>query len=568
VHPSRRILLVSILLSTPACFELPNVDLDGPRVIASSLASPRSVEVPVQPTITIELSEPLDPASVHAGSIGLFAWEHVGDCSSTPLCAEGSCERGQCMVDPVRSTDRSALDRGELELELAIPLTFEITEGPAGPASVLEIRPARPLAEHARHTLIVGAAVRDRGGAGLTDEHGQVRAFTRDFVTASAGSSGPELWLITPRTGELEVPTNLARVELRVHPPVPWPQPDATIRLEDELGEGVWLIDPQPCTDWLLGSCVSLRPSEPLGAGRRYRPASGTLHDRLGRPALPTSPDRETWFATGPGPDDVPPMPETIAELRTRCVVVWIASDELLTARLAVDDEVREQVLAPGVAAIGVPAGSHAPGEAITWTLELRDRADNHADLAGELAAGPSFDPTLPRLAITEVLGNPLGPEPDAEFIELLVLENPADTSDLLLSDRTPAELIAAWQRGDDPSGDPLPVALIEPGQLALVVGSGWAPELGGDPSPPSNTALLVVDASLASGGIKNAGEPLTLWRPSEAGPLVVASYANWIDTSAKAHGGRSIVADPDGCDLPDRWRSHPLATSTPGTLP
>jgi hypothetical protein len=109
---------------------------------------------------------------------------------------------------------------------------------------------------------------------------------------------------------------------------------------------------------------------------------------------------------------------------------------------------------------------------------------------------------------------------------------------------------------------------VIEAGQIALLVGSGWAPDLGGDPSPPPSTPLLVVDASLASGGLGNAGEPLTLWRASEQGPVVVARYGNWIDTSAKAHGGRSVVAEPDGCDLPDRWRSHPLATSTPGTLP
>jgi hypothetical protein len=559
VHAKSRVPWVPIFLLSAGCFELPNVDLEGPRVVASSLPGPRSIEVPVQPTIVIELSEPLDPASVHAGSIGLFEWETVGDCSLTPLCSEGSCERGRCMADPVRSSDRSAIDRGELEI--GIPLSFALVDGPAGPGSVLEIRPVRPLTEHARHTLIVGAAVRDRGGAGLV-------GFSRDFVTASFGSSGPEPSLISPLPGELAVPTNLARVELRVHPPVPWPQPYATIWLEDERGEGVWLIDPQPCEDWLPGSCVSLRPRDPLAPDRRHRPAGGTLHDRLGRPALSASPDRETWFATASGPDDAPPMPEILAELRARCVVVWIAGDELLTARLEVDESVREQVLSPGVAAIGVPGGSHLPGETIAWTLELRDRADNHAQRSGELVAGPSFDPTLPRLAITEVLGNPLGPEPDAEFVELLALGDPVDTGELVLSDRTPAELFAAWQRGDDPSGDPLPPTLIESGQLAVVVASGWAPALGGDPSPPSNTPLLVLDASLASGGLKNAGEPLTLWRPSEQGPVVVASYGNWIDTSAKAHGGRSVVGDPDGCDLPDRWRSHPLASSTPGTLP
>ena len=61
MHGKSRVLLAPILLFIPACFELPHVDLDGPRVVGCSLAGPRSVEVPVQPTIVIELSEPLDP---------------------------------------------------------------------------------------------------------------------------------------------------------------------------------------------------------------------------------------------------------------------------------------------------------------------------------------------------------------------------------------------------------------------------------------------------------------------------------------------------------------------------
>ena len=565
MQASARVLLLASLSPLPACFELPSVDLEGPQVVSSSLNSPRSVEIPVRPTIEIELSEPLDPASVHAGSVALFAWEPVGDCSLTPICEKGSCERGQCMEDPVRSSDRNALDRGELEPGIALEL--ELVAGPAGPASVLKVQPQRPLAEHTRHTLIVGAAVRDRGGASLVDEWGQVHGFSRDFVTAALGSSGPEPSLLAPLPGELALPTNLAHVELRVYPPIPWPQPDAKIWLEDELGEGVWLIDPEPCVDWLLGTCVRMRPQTLLAADRRYRPAGGSLVDRLDRPALPSAAERETWFATGSGLDQDPPQVELHAELRTRCLVVWVASEELLGARLIVDDRAREQILAPGVAALGVPVGGeHLPGESIAWTLELRDRADNSSSSSGELVAGASFDPSLPRLVFTEVLGNPLGPEPDAEFIELLALE-PSDTSELRLSDHTPSELFASWARGDDPSGDLLPSLELEPDQLALIVGSGWAPGLGGDPSPPPQTPLLVVDSSLASGGIKNAGEPLTLWRASPQGPLIVASYANWIDTSAKAHGGRSVVAEPDGCDLPDRWRSQPLATSSPGAL-
>lgn len=566
--------LVLLLAAAPlACLDLPQPDLEGPRVLACSLAPPRSVEVPVLPTVEIALSEPIDPSSVHAGSVGLFAWEGVGDCSLTPLCDEGTCERGRCMVPTVRASDRSALDRGELDAGLGVPLEFELVEGPAGPRSLLRVRPQRALAPHARHTLIVGAALRDRGGAALIDAWGRVAGFERDFVTAARGSAGPEPELVTPLAGELAVPTNLAAIELRLTPPIPWPQLDARLWLEDDAGQGTWLIDAELCPGWLPGSCVRVRPSQPLAPERRHRVAGGSLVDRLGRPAIASGPLGElgelaTWFETGSGPDLDPPQPDTLAELRDRCVVVWVASDERLAATLHVDGLARTHELAPGIAAIGVAAGEHPPGDAIAWTLELSDRAANSASVSGELIAGPSFDPSLPRLAFSEVLANPLGPEPDAEFIELVALAGPLDTSGLLVSDRSPDELHASWLRGDEPPGDPLPSATLEAGELALLVGASWAPALGGDPAPPADATALVLDASLGAGGLANAGEPLTLWRPSEQGPQIVARYGNWIDTSAKAHGGRSVVGAADPCDLPDRWRSHPLASSSPGRLP
>lgn len=555
------------LLTLAACIEVPETDLEGPRIIASTLPEPRSVEVSVWPAIELELSEPLDPDSVHAGSVGLFAWEPVGDCSLTPRCDEGSCERGRCMVATARASDRGALDRGELAPELGIPLALELREGPQGPDSLLRIRPQRPLAAHARHTLIVGAALRDRSGAALADAWGVPRAFERDFVTAAIGSAGPEPVLLVPAPGETGVPTNLAALELRFSPPLPWPQDDATLWLVDDRGEGVWLADPQVCAGWLPGTCVGMRPSRPLAPGRRHRVEGGTLVDRLARPATPIGTTREAWFESAAGPDLDAPQAEVVAELRERCVIVWVAGDEPLDAELNVEGEVRRVALAPGLAPLGVAANDHAPGDALAWSLALRDRADNLAQHGGELIAGPSFAATLPRVAFTEILANPLGPEPDAEFVEIVALAE-LDTTGLWLSDRTPTQLVEAWQAGETPPGDPLPAASLAAGELALLVGPSYVAGLGGDAAPPPGARLLVVESSLASGGLANAGEPLTLWRAGASGPEIVARYGNWIDTSAKSHGGRSVVAAPDACDLPDRWRSHPLGLASPGRLP
>jgi hypothetical protein len=556
-----------ILLTLAACVELPETDLEGPQVVAASLADPRSVEVSIWPLIELELSEPLDPDSVHAGSVALFAWEAVADCSLTPRCDAGSCERGRCMVTPLRESDRRALDRGELAPELGIPLALELLDGPQGPDSLLRIRPQRPLAAHARHTLIVGAALRDRSGAALADAWGVPRAFERDFVTAAIGSAGPEPTLLVPVPGERDVPTNLAALELRFSPPLPWPQPDATLWLVDEQGTRTSLIDPQPCAGWLPGTCVRMRASQPLAPGRRHRVEGGTLVDRLGRSATPIGPTREAWFESAAGPDLDAAQVEVVAELRERCVIAWVAADEPLDASLIVEGETRRAALPPGLAAIGVAAHAQAPGEAIAWTLELRDRADNLARHEGELSAGSSFTPTLPRVAFTEILANPLGPEPDAEFVEIVALAE-LDTAGLLLSDRTPTQLHEAWLAGEQPPGDPLPAVALAAGELALIVGSSYVPGLAGDGAPPADARLLVVESSLASGGLANAGEPLTLWRAGASGPEIVARYGNWIDTSAKAHGGRSLVAAPDACDLPDRWRSHPLGRASPGRLP
>lgn len=563
MHPKTPIFLA---LCSAACLsEPPDLDLQGPRIVTASLAGPRSVEVEVLPTLAVEFSEPIDAATVHSGSVALVAWQVLDEpCDLSPMCSEGSCERGQCQQASILAGERSDLERGEFDATVphAVALSLELVEGAVGPDSRLLVRPRVPLDAHRRHAFLIGPAVRDLDGAPLVDDYDRMVVWQRDFVTAGAGSSGPEPMLLSPAHGQLSVATNVARVQTLLWPPVPLPQPDATLWLEAQDGsEPIALVDPQECLGWVPGTCLGFRPMSGLQPSVRYRPIGGTLVDRLGRPAVQPGATRETWFAAGSGPDVEPPQAEVVPQLRGRCLAVWIDAGEVVEVTLRVGELVRRATI-DHAGYIGLEVVAANPGDAIAWTLELRDLADNHAELDESLVAGPAFDPAVPRVRITEVLANPSGPEPDGEFVELLAGPDGATLDGVRIADLSFAEISADLAMGGDPPGDPLPTASLAAGQLAIVVGPDWPGE------SPNGAQVLTLDSSLASSGLTNAGEPVTLWMSSEHGPVELAGYGNWIDTSATSHDGRSVIAGLDACDLPDRWRSHPQGRASPGALP
>ena len=567
-----RVFAVLPALATAACLDAPQVDLVGPQVVDASIAGPRSVEQPLAGAIVVEFSEPLDPASVHGGSVALLPWETIGDCRRTPLCEQGSCERGRCQASPLTAGLRRDLDAGEFFGGAALEL--ELEPGPAGPDTRLVIRPRRPLTAHGRHSLVIGAAVRDRGGAPLSGEPtgeptGGPQAWQRDFVTAARGSSGPQARLVSPAPGERGVATNLSFVETALFPPVPLDQPGARLELEGEDGQTVELGDPRPCPGWVPGTCLRWSPATELSPQTRYRPGGGSLRDRFGRGALPPASDAPAWFATRDGPDEGVPQAAATARLRARCLVVELEVDEPVHTQLHAGERTRElDVAGSGELGLELDGLALSEGHLLSWSLELRDRAGNATTLTGELELGSSFSAAVPRLSLTEVLANPLGPEPDAEFIELVALGSPASLAGLRLSDQPFAAIAAAWQRGEEVAADELPAVELEAGVPALLVAAGWHDQLGEDPPPPAATQRIALDASLASGGLGNAGEALSLWTVVAGAPVLVASYGNWYDTSASAHAGRSVVARPGACDLADRWRPHPLGRSSPGELP
>jgi hypothetical protein len=249
-------------------------------------------------------------------------------------------------------------------------------------------------------------------------------------------------------------------------------------------------------------------------------------------------------------------------------VLASLVTGEALVLTLEVGDNT-QSLEGSGVVEAGLRVDDPAirPGDEVTVRVHVVDLAGNSAAAEESVVAGASFDPLVPTLVLTEVLANPLGPEPDQEFVELANLGPAVDIDGLWLADRPWTEITAELSGGSDPPGDRVPAFALEKSELAVLVGSGYTLGLGKDPDPAPAAELILLDSSLAEGGLKNAGEPLTLYRADP--PALVATYGNHVDTGSSSHGGISVtLGDPRACDLAQHWGSHPLGTSSPGALP
>ncbi len=556
----RRVLLWISLIAC-GCLDLElHADLEGPRVVASSLPRPRNLEVPVLPRIQIDLSEAIEPGSVRAL---LVPWEEVGRCEFTPVCFDGDsrCERGRCQRDPLSVAQIKRL-MGDDPLEGGVVLHEPVLgDSPSGPGTRLWIAPRRALQAYSRHSLLL--FLRDRSGAPIVDEDGVPGVWRRDLVTADEGSAGPEARLVTPLPGATGVPPNVAHIDTEFARPVVLAA-EARLGLEARDGSVIVLVMPEPCPGWVSGLCLRWRIEGQVLPDMSYRPGAGTLQDLLGRSAV--LPAALTSFTTAATPDSVAPVLAD-ADLRVLgpCVVARFIANEPVQARLTIAGIGDEAAGGPGVITLALRLEALESGAALSAMLTVEDLAGNRAERALEAVPGDSLGPPL---GLTEVLANPRGAEPGQEFVELADLRTGGAAqawSGLMLTDLPLDALLLAWAGGEAP-GDPLPTFSTRPGERVLVVASGYDPADGADPPPAPGTTLVRVDGSIAAGGLKNAGEPLVLYMQPDVGPpVIVASYGNYIATDAAAHAGRSVVADPLACDLRRAWSSEPAGTASPG---
>jgi hypothetical protein len=151
-----------------------------------------------------------------------------------------------------------------------------------------------------------------------------------------------------------------------------------------------------------------------------------------------------------------------------------------------------------------------------------------------------------PRLVLSEVLANPLGPEPGQEWVEVV--------NDGLL----PVEL-AGWTLEDVGGVSELPQAVLAPGEYALIVRDDFVLDDGLDVVPAPGTTIVRVP-QLGKNGLSNTGEPLALRAPDGA---LVSRFPAFPKPKAGISVARRRPWDLD--DVPGAFGHHASPGASPG---
>ncbi|MCC6746441.1 MAG: lamin tail domain-containing protein [Deltaproteobacteria bacterium] len=535
----------------PGCRGAPVPELDEtpePEVVAAELGPSDGVS-PTQ-TLRVRFNQALDPGTVTADSVALVAHTAGAACAGAWSCGEASCVGGSCQpreldagwisdfAHPPLSAKRGA--------ERALVRTRLEEEG-----RVLAVDPLRPLPSHRRFSLLLGPGITDRRGRRLPRRTPSGLALIRTFVTGGADLARPTVELVAPRRGQAEVPTNLARVAVLFSRPVRGVA-EGSLWLEDDHGgrhaAAVEASD-QACGNVGPSRCWLLRPRRTLPPNGSVRVvASEIITDDRGLPVLT---GEVQWFATGAGKDGrSPTVLALLAQHADDCVLVKVWSDEPVDVELAVGGRKGRLVSlakAEHEFAVGLPQGTEA-----FVLAQASDAAGNLAEPQLRWVRGESPE----RVAITEVMPNPAGREPDQEWVELTNLSSdPVDLAGWTIDD------------GDDGVGAvQLPGVRLAPGQVAVLVGPGF--ELPSSPASwiASGAALVRLSGTIGAHGIGNRGERLVL--RDQAGRLVSTYGGHQVLEGAGAEG-RSVERVPaTSCDLRESWRLSGSGHGTPGRAP
>jgi hypothetical protein len=217
----------------------------------------------------------------------------------------------------------------------------------------------------------------------------------------------------------------------------------------------------------------------------------------------------------------------------------WLATPEAPVLWAIADDSRHTVVLSQGDTLV---LGPFEPATATMLTLETLDLQGNStldALRIDTLAA-------MPHVVINEVLANPVGEEPEQEWVELYNDGSvPAQLGGYLLED-IGGEI---W----------LPELSLGPGEYAVLVNATFDPTSDYDPLPAADAKLVVVE-KLGKNGLNNQGEPLKL---SDANGELLSRFP----TSPKPKAGRSVMrTHPKALDAdPASFVLSAEGASTPG---
>ena len=517
----------------------PRLDLEPPELVGTSL--PEGEEISPTPTLELRFSEPLAPETVSTSTVVVVPFDALEPCTAGLPCVSGHCHRGRCQSDPVGASWLQDLAHPPLTAgRAALVAPFSVRLDSTG--MVVTLTPLAALDPLRLHALLLSPAITDMAGNPLRGGPGEEGPPRPVFATAAAELARPALSLRSPPDRAAEVPLNLARVIVQSSKPVGGVQ-SGSLWLELATGERVPAsVTPSTLCDG--AACFELRPRQLLPPQQPIVVrASPSIRDSSGRPVL----ELQAGFTTGMSVDHTPPAAQALlVQEADGCVVVRLRTNEPADL-IMIPSWSGAPATTVGSTAheAAVAAPSVAPG---AIGLLLQDVAGNRVALPPRAVA-----PTSPSVVITEVLANPAGPEPAQELVELQnVGPEPVD--------------LAGWTLDDDDDGigaNELPGAVLQPGQLAVVVGHRFSLASAADPPPAATAVLVRLPTILGEGGLANSGERLVLRDPEGR---LVSTYGNHYPTADKSFNGRSVERlAPTGCDVRANWRPNPEGRSTPG---
>ena len=282
--------------------------------------------------------------------------------------------------------------------------------------------------------------------------------------------------------------------------------------------------------------CLHLRPTQPLLPGATYLP-----------------PPRAAGVALDPAPlfeleqPDVVPADCEQPEITVLDGCLSVLDDRVVLRSfdapsfwiLESDGRRLLQAVAPG-------------GRVVLGGFVPKTRRSLHfarLDLRGTLrseALEVVLDAPRPHLVLNEVMANPLGVEPDQEWIEIV-------------NDGTTVTNLGGFTLADVGGEVVLPDFALSPGDFVLVVSEAFDPASRWDMAPAPGTPLVRV-ASLGKNGLANSGEPLELWSPDG---VVVSRWPRLPKPKAGISVARRTPASLD--DDPGSFALHAADGASPG---
>jgi hypothetical protein len=412
---------------------------------------------------------------------------------------------------------------------------------------VVTLTPIEPLAPAASITIALPRWLEDGEG------HRLDAAITQTLIVAAGSEAGAEASDAWPPDGAFDVSPALALAAIRFDGAIDDPT-HAVVLSQRDAGFVVSRPGVTACEmiGWPEGVCVTLVPAAPLAPDTDYvLGIAPNAHDATG--AL--MPAFEARFHTAAGvvaPLDWMPMMCAIGEtmLPSGCTR---ADDESISFRGQLSGAARLAWTAGASRGVGltprgtvsIRIGDLSAMTLVPFAVEARDYAASVTSLTLPIT---TTEP-LATIAITEVRADPFGVEPRQEYVEI---EN---------FGASPVSL-AGMRLADSPSamGDLLPTVSIPAGAHALLVAADFDPDDTADVPPPAGTPLVRLDASLASGGLSNSGEPLFLRD-------AMSRWVSAAPASPPPREGVCIVRASTSHRVGEAgsFRYDPLLTCTPG---